>query len=353
MNVEIQRTSQPGALPEGDLGFGVHFTDHMAVAEYEEGKGWLRPRVQPRGPITLDPAASGLQYGQSIFEGLKVFRGTDGKPFCFRPLDHNRRFATSANRLCMPSVDAELWMGLVRALVQTDEKFVPSKPNTALYLRPTLIGTEGFLGVRPAKKYLFYVLASPVGSYWGAGGPRAVRLWIEEHFVRAVHGGMGFAKTGGNYAASLKAAEEAKKRGLDQVLWLDGVHRTHIEEIGTMNVFVRTPEGLFTPPLGDTILPGVTRDTVLTLAKGMGIKAEERPISVKELEAWSKKGELLEMFGAGTAAVITPIAELVSEHGSIKVGNGGVGELGQKFLHDIAALQRGEAPDAHGWRVAL
>jgi branched-chain amino acid aminotransferase len=216
-----------------------------------------------------------------------------------------------------------------------------------------MIGTEGFLGVRPAKKYLFYVLASPVGSYWGAGGPRAVRLWVEEQYVRAVRGGTGFAKTGGNYAASLKAAEGAKKRGLDQVLWLDGVARTHVEEIGTMNVFVRTPEGLFTPPLGDTILAGVTRDTVLTLARAQGLKVQERPIALAELEAWSKQGQLLEMFGAGTAAVITPIAELVSSHGSIQVGDGKTGELGAKLLQDIGALQRGEAADPHGWRVAI
>lgn len=353
MNIEIQRTTTPGQIPDGELGFGQYFSDHMALMEYEEGKGWLRPRIAPRANLSLDPAAAGLQYGQSIFEGTKVFRGPDGKVALFRAADHGARFNRSAARLCMPQLEAGAWLELLTALARTDERFVPGKPNTALYLRPTMLGTEGFLGVRPSKKYLFYVLASPVGSYWGAGGPRAVRLWVEETYVRAVRGGTGFAKTGGNYAASLLAAQEAKQRGLDQVLWLDGVNRSHIEEIGTMNVFVHTRHGLYTPPLGDTILAGVTRDTVLTLAKGMGLTAEERPIALAELEAWSKSGELLEMFGAGTAAVITPIAELHSPHGVLKVGRDGAGELGTRLLHDIAALQRGEVADAHGWRVAI
>lgn len=353
MSIEIQRTQTPGVIPDGELGFGQYFTDHMAVMEYEEGKGWMRPRVVPRAPLSLDPAGAGLQYGQSIFEGTKAFRAADGTINLFRAADHGARFNRSAVRLCMPQLDPAMWMELLKTVVKVDERFVPTKPNTALYLRPTMIGTEGFLGVRPSKKYLFYVLASPVGSYWGGGGPRAVRLWVEEQYVRAVRGGTGFAKTGGNYAASLLAAQEAKKRGFDQVLWLDGVNRSHIEEIGTMNVFVHTKHGLYTPPLGDTILAGVTRDTVLALAKGMGLKAEERPIALAELEAWSKSGELLEMFGAGTAAVITPIAELVSPHGTIKVGRDGAGELGTRLLHDIAALQRGESADTHGWRTAV
>ena len=352
MNIEILRTDKPSALPEGELGFGHHFTDHMALCEYDNGR-WLRPRIVPRAPLALDPAASGLQYGQSIFEGLKVFRGPSGKPHIFRPADHGKRFNASAVRLCMPEIDAELWLELARTLVRVDERFIPTQPNTALYLRPTMIGTEGFLGVRPARKCLFYIVGSPVGGYWGQGGPRAVRLWVEEHYVRAVRGGTGFAKTGGNYAASLKAAEEAKKRGLDQVLWLDGVNRTHVEEIGTMNLFVRTKEGLLTPPLGDTILGGITRDTVLTLAREMGIAAQERPIALAELKQWSERGELLEMFGAGTAAVITPIAELVSEHGSIQVGSGKAGELGTRLLQEIGAVQRGESPDPHGWRIAV
>ena len=350
MTIEIQRTATPGPVPQGELGFGSLFSDHMALCEYEEGKGWLRPRVVPRGPLSIDPAASGLQYGQSIFEGLKVFRGQGDQLFLFRPQDHGRRFNRSAERLCMPTFPEDLWLELAKALARTDARFVPDRPNTSLYLRPTMVGTEGFLGVRPAKKYLFYLLGSPVGNYWGAAGPRPVRLWVEEKFVRAVRGGTGFAKTGGNYAASLKAALEAKARGFDQVLWLDGVSRTHVEEIGTMNVLVRTTQGLITPPLGDTILAGVTRDTVITLAKEMGIAVTERPIALTELAAWSERGELLEMFGAGTAAVVTPIGELVSERGTIQVGQG---ELAGQLLQKIGAFQRGAGPDPHGWRVPV
>ena len=354
MHIDSQRTLAPKPHPGPPLGFGVHFTDHLFKVEWEQGKGWQHPRIEPYAPLQLDPAAGGLQYGQSIFEGMKAFRQPGGPARLFRPLDHCRRLNASAQRLCMPEVPNELLLEGVKALVKIDLDWIPTAPSTSLYLRPTLIGTEGFLGVRPASRYLLYVIASPVGAYW-KDGFKPLKIWVEEKYARAVQGGIGAAKAGGNYAASLLAAEEAKKKGYSQVLWLDGAEKKYLEEIGTMNLFLRTKDGLVTPPLdGGSLLAGVTRKSVLDLAREWGVKAEERTVSVDELAAWHASGNLLEAFGTGTAAVIAPIGEFGWASGKKLVfGDGQPGEFTKKVLAAIEGIQTSRAPDTHKWLMEV
>jgi branched-chain amino acid aminotransferase len=336
-----------------DLAFGRTFTDHMALIDYDADRGWYDPRVVPYGPLALDPAAAVLHYGQAMFEGLKAFRGADGKVGLFRVDRHCRRMADGAGRLCMPSVDIELMREAILALVRVDSVWVPSSPSTSLYLRPTLIATEPFLGVRPSKRYLFFLIASPVGPYTSGEAFAPARIWVEDRYTRAAPGGLGGVKAGANYVASLAAAEEAKKRGYSQVLWTDARDHRNLEEVGTMNMVVRIKDEFITPPLEGTILGGVTRDSIMTLLREWGFRVSERTIGMDEIISAHQRGDLLELFGCGTAAVITPVGELGWKGESLIVNNGKPGEVSERLFTAITDIQYGRAPDKHAWMTAV
>ncbi len=344
----LTRTPKTKPPLDEQLGFGKFFTDHLYAADYSADGGWKNARIQPYGPLALDPAAGVFHYGQAMFEGSKAFHHVDGGTVLFRPHMHAKRLNASAPRLCMPTFPEEDFVAACKALVKADLAWVPTKEATALYLRPTLIATEGFLGVRPANDYLFFIIASPVASYYGKG-LKPVRIWVETEHVRAPRGGLGAAKAGANYAASLAAAMRAKKDGYDQVLWLDGRDHELVEEVGTMNLFVVLGNSLVTPPLSDSILAGVTRDSVLTLAKDKGLTIEERPISMTELLAANKAGTLKEVLGTGTAAVISPVGELTTRTQKLVINGGQPGPVGLDLYETITGIQRGTKPDKFGW----
>jgi len=353
MDIRIERTTRPSELPSAaELAFGRVFSDHMFRLRYEVGRGWHDPVIVPRAPLSLDPASSVLQYGQSVFEGLKAHRLPNGKTALFRPDIHARRFRASARRLTLPEVDESDFVESVSQLVRVDDAFVPTAAGTSLYLRPTIIGTEGFLGVRPSRTAEYFVIASAVGPYWQSGR-KPLRIWLETELVRAAPGGSGAAKFGGNYAASLLAAERAKARGFDQVLWTNAVGHSVVEEIGTMNVFVRLGDTVVTPPLDGTILPGVTRDCILVLLREWGIRVEERVVGVDEIQRAATSGNLVEMFGSGTAAVIAPIGRLGSERGETTIGGGPEGEITRRLYETLRDIQSGATEDWHGWLVPM
>jgi branched-chain amino acid aminotransferase len=337
---------------DADLGFGTVFTDHMFVMDYREGKGWYDPRIEPYAPLSLDPAAAVLHYAQAIFDGLKAFRRQDGKVRLFRPQKHVERMIGSARRMCIPALDPDLALRSLVSLVGLDRDWVPSSVGHSLYVRPIIIANEPFLGVRPAHSYLYYVILSPVGAYYPEG-MNPVRILVVDKYVRAVEGGVGAAKTSGNYAASLYAAEEAKHAGYTQVLWLDGVHRKYLDEVGTMNIMVKIGDEIVTPPLTGTILPGVTRDSALTLMREWGLRVSERPISIDEVVAAARRGTLAEAWGTGTAAVISPVGELAYKGERIVINEGRIGPLTQKLYDAIVAIQYGAAPDTHAWTVEV
>ena len=335
-----------------DLGFGVDFTDHMFVMDFQEEKGWYDPRVEPYGPLALDPAAAVLHYAQSIFDGLKAFRGKDGTVRLFRPQKHVERMNNSARRLCIPPLDPEMALRSLVTLVGVEKDWVPSTVGTSLYVRPTIIANEAFLGVRPAKSYIYYVILSPVGAYYPEG-MNPVKILVVDKYVRAVDGGVGGVKTGGNYAASLYAADEAKHDGFTQVLWLDGRERKYLDEVGTMNIMVRIGDEMITPPLTGTILPGVTRDSALTLMREWGLRVSERPVSIDEVTAAADDGTLREVWGTGTAAVISPVGELSYKGQRIVINRGRIGEVTQRLYDAIVSIQYGTAPDPRGWMVPV
>jgi branched-chain amino acid aminotransferase len=337
---------------DGELGFGQIFTDHMFLADFQEEKGWYDPRVEPYGPIPLDPAAAVLHYAQAIFDGLKAFRGVDGKIRLFRPQKHVERMNNSARRMSIPPLDPDLALRSIVELVRIDRDWVPGTIGTSVYVRPVILANEAFLGVRPARSYIYYVILSPVGAYYPEG-MAPVKIRVEEKYVRAVEGGLGHAKTGANYAASLMAGEEAKHEGFTQVLWLDGVHRKYIDEVGTMNIMVKIGDEVITPALGGTILPGVTRDSVLTLLRDWGVKATERQISIDEVVEAHRAGRLQEVFGTGTAAVISPVGELAYKGEKMTIRGGGIGPLTQRLYDAIVGIQYGKAPDPHRWTVEV
>ena len=345
-------TSKKDKPKDKDLAFGNVFTDHMFVMDFQEEKGWYDPRVEPYGPFALDPATAVLHYAQALFEGLKAFRGADGKIRLFRPQKHVERLNKTARRMCIPAVDPDLVLKSWTTLVDVDRDWVPSAMGTSLYLRPTIIASEAFLGVRPAKEYLYYVILSPVGAYYPEG-MNPVKIKVIDTQVRAVPGGLGEAKTGANYAASLQAAEEAKHQGFTQVLWLDGVQRKYIDEVGTMNIMMKIGNEVITPPLSGSLLAGVTRDSALTLLREWGAKVSERQISIDEVIAAAADGTLKEMWGTGTAAVISPVGELAYKHHRIAISGGHIGEVTQRLYDAIVAIQYGTAPDTHGWTVIV
>lgn len=351
--IPVQRTTTPKSRPanESELGFGRFFTDHMLLMDWTVKAGWANPRVVPYGPLPMDPAAGVFHYGQALFEGLKAFRQADGSVSLFRVDDHCRRMAKGSPRLCMPGVDPALMREGLLAYVKAEQDWVPHSAGTALYLRPTMIATEGYLGVRAAQTYTYFVIASPSGAYY-SGGVKPVRIWVETEHTRAAKGGLGAVKAGANYAASLLAAQAAKKEGFDQVLWLDGKDHAFVEEVGTMNLFAVLGDELVTPPLSDSILAGITRDSVLTIAKAQGMKVVERPIALKELTDGAKNGHLKEVFGTGTAAVVSPVGELAWKGGSLKLSST-VGPVAGRLYEEITGLQRGLRPDPLGWMTKV
>lgn len=353
MAIPVERTSRPRPRPsDAELGFGKVFTDHMLLADWDEGKGWHDARIVPYGPLPLDPAASVLHYGQAAFEGMKAFRREGGRMVLFRPQAHAARLARSAARLCLPEVPEPLVMEGVKALLREDAAWMPAAAGTSLYVRPFLFASEPFLGVRPSKRCLFAVIVSPVGGYF-SGPPRPLRIWVEQERARAARGGIGGAKAAANYVASLQAAEEAKARGYDQVLWLDGAEHRYIEEIGTMNFFARIGGRVVTPALEGTILAGVTRDCVIQLCRDQSVPVEERRVALAELAAARKAGTLEEVFGTGTASLVAPIGELAWGGERLELPPPGASAVGERLRGMIAAIQRGEAPDRHGWLEAV
>ena len=351
--IAVTRAAPRKPTPQdSELGFGTVFTDHMAVMTYEEGRGWHDLRIEPYGPLTLDPAAAVLHYAQAVFDGLKAFRGQDGRVRLFRPQQHVKRLQASAMRLCIPPIDEDQVLNTLLALVELEQDWVPHTIGTALYIRPVIVATEPFLGVRPARSYLFYVILSPVGSYYPQG-MKPLRILVTDTYVRAVQGGVGAAKTAGNYAASLLAAEEAHHAGFEQVLWLDAVHRQFIDEVGTMNIMVRIGEEVITPPLSGTILPGVTRDAALCLLREWGLPVSERQIAIDEVWEAARSGLLREVWGTGTAAVVSPVGELAYKGEHIVVNDGRIGAVTQRLYDTITAIQYARIPDTHGWLVAV
>ena len=351
--IRISRAATKKPKPkDSELTFGTVFTDLMFVLDFQEEKGWYDPRVEPYGPFPLDPAAAVLHYAQAVFDGLKAFRGRDGQVRLFRPQKHVERLIQSSQRLCIPPLDPDLALKSLVTLVGIEKDWVPSTVGTSLYVRPTIIANEAFLGVRPAKSYIYYVILSPVGAYYPEG-INPVKILVVDKYVRAVEGGVGSAKTGVNYAASLYAAEEAKHAGFTQVLWLDGRERKYIDEVGTMNIMMKIGDEIVTPPLSGTILAGVTRDSALTLMRDWGLRVSERPVTIDEVAAAARKGTLEEVWGTGTAAVISPVGELAYKGERLVINGGRIGTLTQKLYDAIVGIQYGTAPDPRGWTVPV
>ncbi|MGH4024363.1 MAG: branched-chain amino acid aminotransferase [Pseudonocardiaceae bacterium] len=351
--VTSQRRAEILAAP----GFGVHFTDHMVEISWTAGQGWHDPEIGPYRPLVMDPAAMVLHYGQSIFEGLKAYRQPDDSVACFRPLANAARFRSSARRMAMPELPDELFLGSLQELVRTDIDWVPAAGGEeSLYLRPFLFATEVGLGVRPAASYRYLVIASPAGPYFRRG-LTPVSVWLSTEYVRAAPGGTGEAKFAGNYAASLLAQQQAADKGCDQVVWLDAVERRWVEEMGGMNLYFVFGEGkqarLVTPELTGTLLPGITRDSLLTLARDHGLSVEQRRISTEEWEKGVETGDITEVFACGTAAVITPVARVAYSGGEFTIGDGEAGPITSRLRAALTAIQRGAAPDSHGWMVPL
>lgn len=352
LDIKITRTTSPKAKPEGPLGFGRIFTDHMFIMDYTQGKGWHDPRIVPYQDLVLSPAAMVFHYGQEMFEGLKAYKGDDGKSYLFRPDMNGKRTNATNKRLCIPELPVDDFVQAVKAVVKEDEDWIPTEPGTSLYVRPFIIATEPFLGVDVSETFMFIIILSPSGAYYEEG-LAPVGIWIEDDYVRAVRGGMGFAKTGGNYAASLAAQVKAHDDGYSQVLWLDGVERKYIEEVGAMNIFFKIDGTVVTPMLSGSILPGITRDSVLTLCREWGIPTEERKISVEELLEAQKNGKLEEVFGTGTAAVISPVGKLRYKDEVMTISGGEIGPLSQKIYDTVTGIQLGKIEDKHGWRVEV
>ena len=350
MDLKILPLTSPKPHPadESQLGFGKHFTDRMLVMEYAAGKGWHSARIQPYGPFSLDPACAVLHYAQEIFEGLKAFRRDDGSIALFRASDNVRRFNRSAARMCMPAVDEAFFLDAIHQLVRLEAGWVPRSPGTSLYIRPTMIAVDPYLGVHPSDTYLCYVILSPVGAYY-KGGFSPVKIWISDEYVRAALGGTGEAKTGGNYAASLRASMDAEARGFDQVLWLDAEQRRYVEEVGSMNMCFVIDGKVVTSPLRGTILDGVTRRSILTLVRDLGVTVEERALSVDEIFETIASGRMTEAFGTGTAAVVSPVGQFTYRDRTATLGNGMVGQFTLKLYEMLTGIQYGRLPDRHGW----
>jgi len=355
----MQFTSLPHPSPSldadrlariADPGFGKVHTDHMVVIDYDADKGgWHKATLGPREPIALDPAASVLHYAQEIFEGMKAFRHEDGGLAMFRPEQNARRFNASARRMAMPEIPEELFLEAVKLLVQKDANWLPEVEGGSLYIRPFMFASEAFLGVRPATQYKFVVILVSSGNYF-KGGVNPVKIWVSQDYVRAAPGGTGAAKTGGNYAASLVPQAEAIEHGCDQVVFLDAVEHKWVEELGGMNLFfIRRDGSVITPPLTGTILPGITRDSLITMLREEGLDVREEPYSITQWREEAESGELLETLACGTAAVVTPVGTVASPSGEFTIGTGGIGQMAQKMREKLVGIQNGKVEDQHGW----
>jgi branched-chain amino acid aminotransferase len=354
MNIRVEKTTttNPKKIPtDKELAgtqFGTIFTDHMLVVDYDKNKGWHDARVVPYGPFSLDPATCCLHYGQLIFEGMKAYRTGDGRVVMFRPDQNMERMNESGERMCIPPIDAKDMISAIAELVRVDSAWVPSAPGTSLYVRPFILASDAFLGVHPSNTFIFSTILSPVGAYF-KGGLSPVKIYVEDKYVRAVRGGTGYAKCAGNYAASLKSQEEAEKTGYSQVLWLDGVERKYIEEVGGMNIFFVIDGEVVTPELNGSILPGITRKSVMALVKSWGMPMAERKISIQELADAHKAGKVQEVFCTGTAAVISPIGELKWKDSSMIFNDGKIGGVSQRLYDEITGIQTGAIEDKFGW----
>lgn len=349
MEIAITKAETLKSHPDdSNLGFGTIFTDHMFNMDYSPEKGWHNARIEPYQPFTLYPATMVLHYGQAIFEGMKAYRTESGDVQLFRPKENFKRFQRSGHMLCMPEFDEEFALEALIKLLEIEKDWVPSAPGTSLYIRPTIIATDAYIGLRSSNTYRFFMILSPVGAYYPEGFD-PVKIWVTTDYVRAVRGGVGEAKTAGNYAASLYATELAHKDGYTQVLWLDGVELKYIEEVGSMNIFFIIGDELITPKLNGSILSGITRDSVITMAKSWGIKVVERRISIDEVYESHRTGELKEVFGSGTAAVISPVGQIKYNNNEIVISEGKVGPIASRMFNELMDIQYGKAEDPFDW----
>jgi len=353
MPIPTTQNPSPKAKPlKGQpLPFGRLFTDHMLLMDYDKARGWHDMRIQPYGDFSLPPSAMVFHYAQEVFEGMKAYAATEGLTL-FRPMDNLRRMNASCRRLCIPEMPLDRVYEGLTALLQLEKDWVPRDPGTSLYIRPTIIATEPALGVKASDRYLFFVILSPVGAYYDSGF-KPLRIVVEETFSRAAPGGTGSAKCGGNYAGSILASQRAHQKGFDQVLWLDAAQRRYVEEVSSMNIFFVIEDQLITPQLGDTILPGITRDAILKLAGILGIPAQERRVPLEEIVSAQAAGTLKEAFGAGTAAVVAPIRSLTVDGQELLIGDGDTGPLTRRMHDTLTGIQRGSQPDPFGWVVNI
>ena len=354
LNIRIEKTANPKTIPGpgNPLEFGTIFTDHMYIMDYETKKGWNDPRIIPYQPLTLEPSSMVFHYGQEMFEGLKAYKTGNGRTLLFRPDKNIERANRTNERLCIPEVPEDDFLNALETLVKVDEAWIPHKEGTSLYIRPFIIATDPFLGVRPSNTYMLIIILSPVGAYYPEG-LNPIKIWIEDEYVRAVKGGIGEAKTGGNYVASMKAQVKAHEEGYSQVLWLDGVERKYIEEVGAMNIFFKIDGEIVTPMLNGSILPGVTRDSVIQLCKKWGLPVSEKKISIQEIYEYYQQGKLEEVFGTGTAAVISPVGELKWGDKVMEVNNGKIGEISQKLYDTVTGIQTGLMDDHMNWTLII
>lgn len=349
MEIKIERAKTLKEKPDqNNLGFGTYFTDHMFMMDYTEGVGWHDARIVPYAPIAMDPATMVLHYAQETFEGLKAYRNPKGEITLFRPEMNARRMINSNKRICMAELPEDMFVEAVEAIVKYEQDWIPTAKDTSLYIRPFMFASEASVGVHPAKSYTFVIILSPVGSYYPEG-VNPVKIWVEDEYVRAVKGGTGFTKCGGNYAASIAAQVKAESHGYTQVLWLDGVHRKYVEEVGTMNVMFLIDDTVVTAPLEGSVLPGVTRDSIIHILKDWGYKVEERELSIDELMEAGRNGKLKEAFGTGTAAVISPVGQLYYKGEEIVINDFKTGELTQKLYDTLTGIQWGRLEDKYGW----
>ena len=337
---------------ESKLGFGTIFTDHMLRIDYNREKKWHNARIESYGPLILDPAAMVLHYGQEVFEGMKAYTGVDGGNYMFRPQVNFERMLISSKRMCIPEFSPEDFLQATVELIRTERAWIPKTPGTSLYVRPNLIAIDPYVGVRPSYTYLFYVILSPVGAYYPEGF-NPVKIYVEEQYIRAAPGGLGEAKTSANYAASLRAQEEAHSKGYTQVLWLDANDKKTIEEVGTMNIFFVIGDEVITPALNGVILPGVTRDSVLQLCRHWGMKVTEGKINIDQVAQAHASGQLREVFGSGTAAVISPVGEVAYQGKKMTIADGKTGPIAQKLYDEIVGIKYGQRPDPFNWLLKI
>ena len=351
--IKVTLTDKPKQLPDfNDLPFGTYFSDHMFVMNYVAGEGWVSPRIVPYGPFELDPSCMVFHYAQEIFEGLKAYRTADGTIQLFRPYENFKRLNNSADRLCIPKVDVDFCVEALKQLVEIDKRWVPTVENASLYIRPFVFATDHHVGVHASHTYTFCIILSPSGSYYKEG-INPVSIMIEDEDVRAVKGGTGFTKCGGNYAASIRAGEKAAAQGFSQVLWLDGVHRKYIEEVGSMNIMFKIDGTVITPELQGSVLPGITRKSILQVCREWGLPVEERPITIDELIESIEAGKVEEIWGTGTAAVVSPVGEVAYKGKEYVINDGKIGDLTQKLYDELTSVQWGKKEDTRDWIVKV